>query len=241
VQARRAAIHDTAITFRAGARSSYETDYEVLVRLYYRPKAENDGDAATKSEATTTRAPRWNQIGEQTALLSEGAYLEATETGLETGRTYQYVAEAYLTNYAGPSRRVSPVREVTTGRPCSGPSTNCLRVETLAPEVSASGERVTLRASVRGLDFYDAVTGHFFYWRDPESKQWTEYVPVERGDGGDGGGDGGTGEGTGTGEFSATLSDLPAGTYTCYAEARGEGGESKNMYAEGEERRFTVE
>lgn len=224
VYARPAEIEDTAITFRGSVRSSYDTDYEVAATLYYRPKREGGS---------------WQEIAEGTGPLSDGVYLEATETGLEAGTTYQYRAEAHLTNYAGESHRVSEVREVTVGEPCSGPSTNCLRAETLAPEVGESGGEsggeVTLRGRAKGLDHYDEMTGRFFYWREGESERWTDFELVDSGGGGgnNGGGD--------TGEFSATLADLPAGTYTYYAEARGEGGDPNNMYAEGEELEFTVE
>lgn len=208
VHARPAEVDDTAVTFRGSVRSSYDTNHEVRVALYYRPK-QADGS--------------WRKIAEDSGALSEGVYLEATETGLDAGTTYQYRTEAALTDYVGESRRVSEIREVTAGQPCSGPSTNCLQAETLSPEV---GDGVTLRGRATGLDNYDAVAGHFFYRREGESEQWTDFAPIEGGD---------------TAEFSATLPDLPAGTYTCYAEVRGEGGELKNMYAEGEEREFTVE
>jgi hypothetical protein len=167
-----------------------------------------------------------------------GVYLEATETGLDPGTTYQYRTVAALADYKGESRRVSQIRTVTAGEPCSGPSTNCLRAETLAPEVGTSdGESesdVTLRGRTTGLDSYETVTGHFFYRREGESEEWTDFESV------DGGATGEDGD-SDTAEFSATLSDLPSGTYTYYAEVRGEGGDLKNMYAEGEERRFTVE
>lgn len=209
VHARPAEVADTAITFRGSVRSSYDTNHEVRVALYYRSKTED--------------AP-WQRIAEDSGALSEGVYLEATETGLDAGTTYQYRTEAALTDYVGDSRRVSEIREVTAGEPCSGPSSNCLQAETLAPEVGESD--VILRGRTTGLDSYDAVTGHFFYRREGESEQWTDFEPVEGDD---------------TAEFSATLSELPAGTYTYYAEVRGEGGALKNMYAEGEEREFTVE
>ena len=209
VHARPATIEESAITFRASAGSSFDTDYDVRVLLRYGPKGGDRDD--------------WKQLAEKEAPLSEGVYLEATATDLEPETTYQYQAEAFLTNYDdGPSRRVSQVREVTTGQPCSGPSTTCLRAETLAPETD--GGEVTLRGRARGLDSYDEVTGRFFYRREDGSQQWTDYAPIEGDD---------------AGKFSATLS-LPEGTYTCYAEARGEGGELKNMYAEGGERTFAV-
>lgn len=244
VYARPAEIGDSAITFRASVDSKFETDYEVEVILYYRPKStdgENPaGDAnatgpnatgpnatGAGNTATSAGSAEWRQLATETGLLADDIYLEATAEDLESDRTYQYRAEAYLTNYDGQSRRVSDTFEVTTGSPCSGPSTNCLRVETLGPEASDDGSAVTLRGSAQGLDAYDEVTGHFFYQREDGDKQWTDYALIEA-------------EGD-SGEFSATLSDLPAGTYTYYAEARGEGGGLKNMYAEGRERTFRVE
>lgn len=227
VRARPATVEESAITFRASVWSQFETDYDVRVVLRYGPKG---GDADD-----------WRTLAEEEGPLSEGLYLEATASDLESGATYRYQAEAFLTNFdEGPSRRVSRVREVTAGEPCSGPSTNCLRVETLAPETS-DGE-VTLRGRARGLDAYDEVTGHFFYRREGGSEAWTGYEPVEGsgGDGNGGGGGGGGSDGSDEAEFSATLSDLPEGTYTYYAEARGEGDDWKNMYAEGGERSFAV-
>ena len=212
VHARPAEVDDTAVTFRGEVRSSYETDHEVRVVLSYRPKPEGTDEA-------------WQKIAEDAGPLTEGVYLEATQTGLDPGTTYQYRTVAALTDYVGESRRVSEVREVTAGEPCSGPSTNCLRAETLAPEVGES--EVTLRGRATGLDSYESVAGHFFYRREGESEQWTDFAPVE-------------GE-SDAAAFSATLSDLPAGTYTYYAEVRGEGGDQKNMYAEGEEQTFRVE
>ena len=220
VHARPAEVADTAVTFRGSVRSSYDTDHEVRVALFYRPKQEGES---------------WRKIAENAGPLSEGVYLEATETGLDAGTTYQYRTAATLTDYAGDSRRASEIREVTAGEPCSGPSTNCLQAETLSPEVGdstqggsseGSNSDVILRGRATGLDSYESVAGHFFYRREGESEQWTDFGPIEGGD---------------AAEFSATLSDLSAGTYTYYAEVRGEGGELKNMYAEGEERRFTVE
>jgi len=78
------------------------------------------------------------------------------------------------------------------------------------------------------LDAYSDVTGHFFYRPQGSDEQnWTDYVPIaSEGD---------------SGEFSATLSELPPGTYTYYAEARGEGGGLKNMYGEGRERTFRID
>jgi hypothetical protein len=234
VYARPAEIEDTAITFRGSVQSSYDTDYEVAAVLYYRPKTEG-GKTEEKEETGDTES--WQKIAEGTGPLSEGLYLEATETGLETGTAYEYRAEAYLTNYVGESHRVSEIREVTAGEPCSGPSTNCLRAETLAPEVgeseSESGAEVTLRGRAKGLAHYDEVSGRFFYWREDESEQWTDFTLIETGEGTEGD--------DSDGEFSATLSDLPAGRYTYYAEVRGEGGDPNNMYAEGEEREFSVE
>ncbi|WP_137284705.1 hypothetical protein [Halorussus salinisoli] len=234
VYARPAEIGDTAVTFRASAESQYVTDYEVEVVLFYRPKRAggesnpNDSNAAgDASAATSAGGGEWRKLDSETGPLAEDVYLEATAEGLEPGRTYEYRAEAYLTNYDGQSRRVSETFAVTAGDPCSGPSTNCLRVETLAPETSDDGSAVTLHGTARGLDAYDEVTGHFFYQREDGEKNWTDYVPID--DEGD------------SGEFSATLSDLPAGSYTYYAEARGEGGGLKNMYGEGRERRFRVE
>jgi hypothetical protein len=214
VHARPAKVEDTAVTFRGSVRSSYDTSHEVRVALYYRSKP------GRQDENTS-----WQRLTEDTGALSEGVYLEATETGLDVGTTYQYRTEAALADYVGTSRRVSEIREVTAGEPCSGPSTNCLRAETLEPAIS--NPDVTLRGRTTGLESYDAVTGHFFYRREDESEQWTDFAPVE------GGGD--------AAEFSATLSELPSGTYTYYAEVRGEGGGPNNMYAEGDERRFTVE
>ncbi|USZ67350.1 hypothetical protein NGM10_11475 [Halorussus salilacus] len=217
VRARPATVEESAITFRASVWSQFETDYDVRVVLRYGPK---DGDADD-----------WRTLAEEEGPLSEGLYLEATASDLESGATYRYQAEAFLTNFdEGPSRRVSRVREVTAGEPCSGPSTNCLRVETLAPETSDGDGEVTLRGRARGLDAYDEVTGHFFYRREGGSEAWTGYEPIE-GDGSDG---------SDEAEFSATLSDLPEGTYTYYAEARGEGDDWKNMYGEGGERSFAV-
>lgn len=239
VYARPAEIEDTAITFRGSVRSSYKTDYEVATRLYYRPKREGESNREDKS---ATERNSWTKIAEETGPLSEGVYLEATETDLEEGTTYQYWADAALTNYRGQSYRVSEVQEVTAGQPCSGPSTNCLRVETLAPEISesgasdgnesdSSGGNVTFRGRARGLASYDEVTGRFFYWPkgDSEGKQWTDYEQIE------------SEEGSDTGEFSATLWDLSAGTYRYYAEVRGVGGGQKNMYAEGGEKEFRIE
>jgi hypothetical protein len=217
VEARPAEVADTAVTFRGSVRSSYDTSHEVRVALFYRPKRERQDEES------------WRKLAENSGPLSEGVYLEATETGLDAGATYQYRTVAELADYVGESRRVSEIREVTAGEPCSGPSTNCLQAETLASEVN--GSEVRLRGRATGLDSYESVAGHFFYRREGESEQWTDFAPVEGGEAG--GGD--------TAEFSATLSDLPSGTYTYYAEVRGEGGELKNMYAEGEEREFTVE
>ncbi|MFC4447519.1 hypothetical protein [Halorussus aquaticus] len=219
VYARPAEIGDTAVTFRAAVESAYDTDYEVEVNLFYRPRPKSDSSAAARA--------KWRQLATETGPLADDIYLEATASGLEPGRTYEYRAEATLTDYEGQSRRVSETLAVTAGNPCSGPSTNCLRVETLAPETNDAGSEVTLRGSAEGMDAYDDVTGHFFYQREDGEKQWTDYVEL------DGGG--------GSGEFSVTLSDLPTGSYTCYAEARGEGGETKNMYGEGRERQFRVE
>jgi hypothetical protein len=235
VYARPAEIGDTAITFRASVESQYETDYEVEVILYYRPT--QAGGASSTSNANATGAndtgaenTEWQQLATKTGLLAEDVYLEATAEDLEPGQTYQYRAEAYLTNYDGQSRRVSETFEVTAGQPCSGPSTNCLRVETLAPETSDDGSEVTLRGAAQGLDAYDEVTGHFFYRPEgSDEKNWTEYVRIDESSGED------------SGTFSTTLSDLPAGTYTYYAEARGEGGGLRNMYGEGRERTFRVE
>lgn len=231
VYARPAEIGDTAITFRASAESQYETDYEVEVLLHYRPKRAGESSANATNNANDTASAgsaEWSKLATKTGPLAEDVYLEATAEGLEPGRTYQYRAEAYLTNYDGQSRRVSETFEVTAGQPCSGPSTNCLRVETLAPETSDDGSEVTLRGSAKGLDAYDEVTGHFFYRpQGSDEKNWTDYVPIES-------------EGD-SGEFSATLSELSPGTYTYYAEARGEGGGLKNMYGEGRERTFRVE
>lgn len=251
VYARPAEIGDTAITFRASAESRFDTDYEVEVVLHYRPKragekqtdetdpasnvnatgpnATGAGNAtASVGGATTAGGAEWQRLASETGPLADDVYLEATAEGLDPGQTYQYRAEAYLTDYDGQSRRVSDTFEVTAGDPCSGPSTNCLRVETLAPETSDDGSAVTLRGAAQGLDAYSEVTGHFFYRpQGSDEKNWTDYVRIEA-------------EGD-SGEFSATLSDLPAGTYTYYAEARGEGGDLKNMYGEGRERTFRVE
>ncbi|MFC7082365.1 hypothetical protein [Halorussus caseinilyticus] len=223
VYARPARIGDTAVTFRASAESKYDTDYEVEVALFYRPKAAGGANATTGG--------KWRNAGSKTGALSESVYLEATVSDLEPGRTYEYRAEAYLTNYDGHSRRVSETFAVTAGRPCSGPSTNCLRVATRSPEVSDDGSEVTLRATAKGLAAYDEVAGHFFYRREgSDEKHWTDYVAVS-----------GESNGGDSGKFSATLSELPAGSYTYYAEARGEGGGMKNMYGEGRERAFRVE
>ncbi|NEU55688.1 hypothetical protein [Halorussus sp. MSC15.2] len=221
VYARPAEIGDTAVTFRAAVESAYETDYEVEVNLFYRPKpASGGGD-------TTDAGAKWRRLATETGPLADDIYLEATASGLEPGRTYEYRAEATLTDYEGQSRRVSETLAVTAGDPCSGPSTNCLRVETLAPKTNDAGSEVTLRGSAKGVDAYDEVTGHFFYQREDGEKQWTDYVELD--------GDGGSSE------FSVTLSDLPTGSYTYNAEARGEGGETKNMYGEGREQQFRVE
>lgn len=244
VYARPAEIEDTAVTFRGSVRSSYDTNYEATAALFYRPKQ--------KQDRARDADDSWRKIAEESGTLSDGLYLEATETGLDAGTTYQYRAEAYLTNYVGESHRVSEVREVTAGDPCSGPSTNCLRAETLAPDVGESGDggesddrgeseeesesgdgsdsNVRLRGRAMGLESYDEVTGRFFYRRDDEPERWTGVESVRSG-----------AEGRDSAEFSTTLSGVESGTYTYYAEVRGEGGGQKNMYAEGEEREFTVE
>lgn len=235
VYARPAEIGDSAITFRAVAQSRFDTDYEVEVTLSYRPKATGGtSDSNATGGATSAESTEWQRLATESGPLAEDLYLEATAEDLDPGRTYQYRAEASLTNYDGQSRRVSDTFEVTAGQPCSGPSTNCLRVETLTPETSDSGSEVTLRGSAKGLSAYSEVTGHFFYRpQGSDEKNWTDYVPVES--------QGGQSDGGDSGQFSATLSDLPPGTYTYYAEARGEGGNLKNMYAEGRERTFRVE